>query len=342
MSFPTSRAAGSRRSSIGSSLTPKRLRRSTGCRSRGSSARSCSPSAAERPLRHAEQLVGIRDRDAPHDPVVRRLVVPHPPERRRVDVDRRRRLVPLVAHAVDVGRIEVERLPGLVLLRLLPDPAVRVALEEILPQDSFADENRAGGAIVVVVSRVLPVRPADEPHVDVRVAIQLLVVPFVNVVANVLAPQFLFAPDRLREGEQLGPRQVVICGEALRKERCDISHARRRLGLSHLTSFSTLSPKRDNAVTVGCASTTGTSVPKTICSTPNVSTHSSIARRPYDAVSKNTFVCRTVRTPIPREPRRSSWNGAPPARIAKTTGRSGHRSWPAASQRRYASCIWAV
>ena len=46
---------------------------------------------------------------------------------------------------------------------------------------------------------------------------------------------------------------------------------------------------------------------------------SSIARRPYDAVSKKTFSWRPERTATPRDASRSSWNGPPPARIAKTT-----------------------
>ena len=51
---------------------------------------------------------------------------------------------------------------------------------------------------------------------------------------------------------------------------------------------------------------------------------SSIARRPYVAVSKKTFGSSAERTSTPRCARRSSWNGPPPARIANTTRSVGH------------------
>ena len=52
----------------------------------------------------AEQLVGVGHRDPAHDAVRVRLVVAHPPERRRVAVDRDRRRPVRVADAVDVAR----------------------------------------------------------------------------------------------------------------------------------------------------------------------------------------------------------------------------------------------
>ena len=66
-------------------------------------------------------------------------------------------------------------------------------------------------------------------------------------------------------------------------------------------SLATDSPNASTARIAGVGSTTGASVPKTSCSTPKVSMHSSSARRPYDAVSKNTFRWSDERTSTPRD-----------------------------------------
>src|SRR5207302_10100782 len=63
------------------------------------------------------QLVGVRDRDATHDPVDVVLVVAHAPEGRAVHVDGARRRAAGMADAVDVRGREVEAAAGVVLPR---------------------------------------------------------------------------------------------------------------------------------------------------------------------------------------------------------------------------------
>ena len=79
-----------------------------------------------------------------------------------------------MAHAVDVGRVEVEPATRFVHRRVLAHPAVLLDPEPVLVQDPVRNTDRAGRAVVVVVAGVLPVDPADEPDVDVRIAIELL------------------------------------------------------------------------------------------------------------------------------------------------------------------------
>ena len=97
---PASRSCGAVTSPAGgsSSTRPARL-------NRGNSGDRLKPVTV---LGSAEKLVRVGHRHATHDAVLVGLVVPHPPERRRVDVDRGRRHVGLVAHPVDVGRVEIE------------------------------------------------------------------------------------------------------------------------------------------------------------------------------------------------------------------------------------------
>ena len=81
-----------------------------------------------------------------------------------------------VSHPVDIARVEVELPARRVTVRPLANPAVLVAVEVVLEQDAVTHEDGPLGAIVVVVSRVLTTRPADQPHIDIRVAVELHVV----------------------------------------------------------------------------------------------------------------------------------------------------------------------
>ena len=116
-------------------------------------------------------------------------------------------------HAVDVGRVEVELPAGVVPVRLLADPAVLVTTEVVLEDRALADVHRTLRAIVVVVARVLGLRPADQPDVDVRIAVHLHVVPIDHVVADVVFPERALGSDRRRQLEQLRPREVAISFE---------------------------------------------------------------------------------------------------------------------------------
>ena len=84
-----------------------------------------------------------------------------------------------------------KRPPGLVHRRLLAHPSVLLDPEPVLVQDPLADAHGARRAVVVVVAGVLPVDPADEPDVDVRVAVELLVEARLGVVPDVRAPEML-------------------------------------------------------------------------------------------------------------------------------------------------------
>ena len=131
-----------------------------------------------------EELVRVGHRDPAQDAVRVGLVVAHPPERRRVAVQRDRRRTLRVAHAVDVARVEVELAAGLVTVRPLADPAVLAAVEEVLEDRTLTDEDGPLRPVVVVVARVLRFGPADQPDVDVRVAVELDVVPVDDVVLD--------------------------------------------------------------------------------------------------------------------------------------------------------------
>ncbi len=213
--------------------------------------------------RGPEQLVGVGHRDPAHDAVRVRLVVAHTPESGRVAVDRHGRLAVGVAHTVDVRRVEVERPSRLVPVRALADPPVLVAVEVILEDRALANDDRSLRTVVVVVAGVLLCRPADQPDVDVRVAIQLHVVTLVGGEAHVVAPEALLAPHLGREREQRGTVEVGVCHETTGEPGgdVDVGHGSSRAGVSCLTSVSTDSPKPLIARAVGSGSTTGRSLP---------------------------------------------------------------------------------
>ena len=91
-------------------------------------------------------------------------------------MDRRRRRTTGVADAVDVGGVELEGLARVALAARVVEPA-RSEVEPILDERALADVHRARGNVVVVVARLLVVEPADQPHVEVRVAMELDVDP---------------------------------------------------------------------------------------------------------------------------------------------------------------------
>ena len=77
------------------------------------------------------QLVRVRHRDAVHDSVLVVVVVPHPPERGAVHVNRDGRLAAGMPDSMDVRRGEVEAVSGTVLACSLANPAVVVAVEGV-------------------------------------------------------------------------------------------------------------------------------------------------------------------------------------------------------------------
>ncbi len=133
-------------------------------------------------------------------------------------MDRRRRHVGLVPHAVNVRGVEVERATRLVVLRPLANPAILVAVEVILAEHAAADVDAPRRAIVIVIAGVLAVHPADQPDVDVRVAIELLVLPLLRIVTLELLPEALVLPDLARERVELRSTEVNTGSETIGKE----------------------------------------------------------------------------------------------------------------------------
>ena len=86
-------------------------------------------------------------------------------------MERDGRRAPGVAHAVDAGRFEVEDRSGGMPVAHLAD---RALLEEqtVLGELSIGDVDRTAGRVVVVEARVLLAVPADEPDVEVDVAVE--------------------------------------------------------------------------------------------------------------------------------------------------------------------------
>ena len=112
-------------------------------------------------------------------------------------MDRRYRRPARVPHPVDVRAVEDEALTGARSTARMLEPFERED-EAILDQRSFADEHPARGDIVIVVTGLLVVEPADEPHIDVGVAVELDVVALPRVVTDIVLPQ-------------LGPPAIIVC-----------------------------------------------------------------------------------------------------------------------------------
>src|SRR5262249_26722407 len=143
-----------------------------------------------------------------------------------------------------------------------------------------ADVDGAVRPIVVVVARALSGQPADQPDVDVRVPVQLVVEALRLVVALERSPERGLPPDLLCQPDEPLAVQVLVGGETFANPGCDLGHIRSLDGLSAVISCTTESPKPPIALRVGSGSITGTSLPYTSWCTPKVSMQSSIARRP--------------------------------------------------------------
>src|SRR6266566_5537235 len=235
------------------------------------------------------QLVGVRHRNAVHDPLLVVVVVAHAPECGAVHVDRDSWLAAGMPDAVDVRRGEVEAAARPVLARPLPHPAVVVSVEGVLAEHPGTDVDGARGLVVVVIAGVLRVVPADQPDVDARIAVELCEVALVRVVPDERLPDVLCRSDRPGERSSFLALQRARAGGARLDQLFDRGHRRHRFNsLSELverTAPVTASPNDRTTSSAGSGSTIGMSVPKSIGSTPNVDMVRSRALRPYDAVS---------------------------------------------------------
>jgi hypothetical protein len=82
--------------------------------------------------------------------------------------------------------------------------------ERILEQRPFDDVHGAGRPVVVVQPRLLKRVPADQPHVDVRVAMQLGVEASVTGVLHMDAPQLGQRRDPPGEHFELVQLEVAL------------------------------------------------------------------------------------------------------------------------------------
>ena len=71
---------------------------------------------------------------------------------------------------------------------------------------------------MIVIAGVLAVHPADQPDVDVRVSIELLVLPLLRIVTLELLPEALVLPDLARERVELRSTEVNTGSETIGKE----------------------------------------------------------------------------------------------------------------------------
>jgi hypothetical protein len=60
--------------------------------------------------------------------------------------------------------------------------------ERLLEEAALDDGDRAGGGVVIVPAGVVGGRPAQHPHIEVRIAVQAHVVPLVIIESDVLTP----------------------------------------------------------------------------------------------------------------------------------------------------------
>ena len=126
--------------------------------------------------------------------------------------------VAVLAHPVDVGRVEVEGLA-----RAMAELARRAAEHEpLLDQLALDHRDRAARDVVVVEAGVVAVRPGDHPDVDVLVAPELLEVALARVVAHQRRQRLRLGGDARRRaraarrdrdrslGNRRGGREVVL------------------------------------------------------------------------------------------------------------------------------------
>ncbi len=147
-----------------------------------------------------------------------------------------------------------------------PAPKLRVTArtsecETVLRDLALHDRDRPAGQVVVVEAGVLVVHPTDQPHRDVVVAAQLLVVPLVGRVLHEVLPDRRVGGQVADEGLQGGAVQLI--------------HTKRS-GLVTKRACSAAAPSEVSAV----GSTTGRSEPYSRRSTPTTRSIASIARGP--------------------------------------------------------------
>ena len=116
---------------------------------------------------------------------------------------------------------------------------------------------------MVVVAGVLALRPADQPDIDVGVAVQLCVLALGRVESHVIAPDALLRGDRGGESSEYGTIEIRVGDQPTGEpgSDVDVGHDMSRLGVSCVTKRSTDSPKPFSASRVGAGSTTGKSLP---------------------------------------------------------------------------------
>src|SRR4051794_22017303 len=106
---------------------------------------------------------------------------------------------------MDVGGAEVERLA---LAERACDRRT-TQCEAVLGDLALHDRDRPAGQVVVVEARVLFVHPTDQPHRDVVVAAQLLVVPLVGRVLHEVLPHRRVGGEVADEGLQGGAVELI-------------------------------------------------------------------------------------------------------------------------------------
>ena len=116
---------------------------------------------------------------------------------------------------------------------------VTVEMEPVLSQHAVADGDGARGDVVVVVAGVLLVEPADQPNVDMGVAVELGEVALVGVVADEVFPETPLAAEAGGDLDELGPVEVPSGGKSLDEEGSDVVHSNRRVGLSRQSASAT-------------------------------------------------------------------------------------------------------
>ena len=181
-------------------------------------------------------------------------------------MDRHGRRVAVLAHAVHVRRVEVERLAGAV-----AQLARRAAEHEALLDDLALDHrDRAARDVVVVEAGVVAVRPGDHPDVDVVVAPELLEVAL-RACRGAPAPRH--APARRRCGR---PARAARRGRG-RAHAGDL-HARRRRRAAARDCARAARRRTASPSDSSRGATTGRSEPWTSWSTPISRTTASTAR----------------------------------------------------------------
>ena len=152
------------------------------------------------------ELLDVGDRPPEQRSVEVHGVAAHPAQRRRVGVDRDGRGVAVLAHAVDVGRVEVEHVA-----RAMAEPAGRATQHEaLLDELALHDGDRAARDVVVVEACVVAVRLRDHPHIHVVVAPQLLEVALAGVVAYQRSPPPRVGGDGGHQLAQLAPVAIAV------------------------------------------------------------------------------------------------------------------------------------